>query len=209
MIGYPRKFRRLDFPDMTVSIVNSMAYRMVLVASGSHHATVSFTPKSDWDLAAAELIASEAGAVVTNLRGENFRYDRDSVKELGVICAGPSMHALLLERVKPVIAEFDKSDNKVKDFGFMGTRMSDRKKDNDIQLLHLVIGGELVDPNRTEFKDLTKVDFVGAYANYADAEVAWKSAAQRTVDNAHMRYFVLHAHELIDPDKDGVIGPFD
>lgn len=209
MIGYPRKFRRLDFPDMTVSIVNSMAYRMVLVASGSHHATVSFTPKSDWDLAAAELIASEAGAVVTNLRGENFRYDRDSVKELGVICAGPSMHALLLERVKPVIAEFDKSDNKVKDFGFMGTRMSDRKKDNDIQLLHLVIGGELIDPNRTEFKDLTKVDFVGAYANYADAEVAWKSAAQRTVDNAHMRYFVLHAHELIDPDKDGVIGPFD
>jgi len=65
---------------------------------------------------------------------------------------------------------------------------------------------DVVDPNKTEFKDLTQVDFVGAYANFADAKAAWKSAAQRTVDNAHMRYFVLHAHELIDPDKDGIIG---
>lgn len=74
------------------------------------------------------------------------------------------------------------------------------------QLLHLVIGGELVDPMKTEFRDLTKVDFVGAYANFADARAAWKGAAQRSVDNAHMRYFVLHAHDLIDPDNDGVIG---
>jgi myo-inositol-1(or 4)-monophosphatase len=59
---------------------------------------------------------------------------------------------------------------------------------------------------KTEFKDLTNIDFVGAFPNYDAARDAWKSAAQRTVDNAHMRYFVLHAHELIDPDKDGVIG---
>lgn len=74
------------------------------------------------------------------------------------------------------------------------------------QLLHLVIGGELVDPNKTRFIDLSKVEFVGAYPNYASARTAWKAAAQRTVDNAHMRYFVLHAHELIDPDNDGIIG---
>lgn len=204
MVGYPRKFRRLDWPEMRVSVINSMAYRIALVASGKCDATVSFTPKSDWDLAAAELIAREAGAVITNLRGKRFRYDQDSVSEFGVICAGPTLHALLLDRVTPVIAKFEKSENKTKDFGFMGTRMTDRKE--DVQLLHLVIGGELLDPNKTTFKDLEKVDFVGAFANYNDAHAAWKSAAQRTVDNAHMRYFVLHAHELIDPDKDGIIG---
>lgn len=75
---------------------------------------------------------------------------------------------------------------------------------NDRQLLHLVIGGELKDigPNATEFKDLSKVDFVGAYPNYSEARDAWRAAAQRTVDNAHMRYFVIHAHKLLDPGHD-------
>ena len=213
MVGYARKFRRLGWPDMNCHVANSMAYRMVLVACGQADATVAFTPKSDWDVAAAALIASEAGAVVTNLHGAVPSYDGESTSGLGIICAGKSLHALLLARVTPVIAQFQKSDNKVKDFGFMGTSRTDRKLKEtnmsdtpNMQLLHLVIGGELVDPNKTEFKDLTQVDFVGAYANFADAKAAWKSAAQRTVDNAHMRYFVLHAHELIDPDKDGIIG---
>jgi myo-inositol-1(or 4)-monophosphatase len=68
------------------------------------------------------------------------------------------------------------------------------------QLLHLVIGGELVDLDRAEFKDLKGVDFVGAFPNYAAAYDAWKAAAQRTVDNARMRYFILHAHRLLDPE---------
>ena len=204
MVGYPRKFRRLDWPKMDTIVANSMAYRIAMVASGERDATVSFTPKSDWDLAAAELIAAEAGATITNLAGDDFQYDRKSTSEFGVICAGPDLHALLLERVTPVIDQFKTSQDKVKDFGFMGTRMSDRK--DAMQLLHLVIGGELVDPNKTQFIDLTKVDFIGAYGSYDDAHAAWKSAAQRTVDNAHMRYFILHAHELIDPDKDGIIG---
>lgn len=68
------------------------------------------------------------------------------------------------------------------------------------QLLHLVVGGELEELEHVEFRDLKKIDFVGAYPNYAEARDAWKSAAQRTVDNAHMRYFVIHAHRLIDPD---------
>ena len=73
------------------------------------------------------------------------------------------------------------------------------------QLLHLVIGGELkeVGPTACEFKDLEKVEFVGAFPDYASARDAWKSAAQRTVDNAHMRFFVIHAHRLLDPSEGG------
>ncbi len=205
MVGYPRKFRRLNWPEMQVSVVNSMAYRMALVACGRADATVAFTPKSDWDLAAAELIATEAGAVVTDLRGKKIRYDEQSVRSLGVICAGPVLQALIRERINPVISEFETSENRKRDFGFLGTSMTDRNA-SDVQLLHLVIGGELIDPNKTEFKNLDKIDFVGAYASFENAHAAWKSAAQRTVDNAHMRYFILHAHELIDPDKDGIIG---
>ena len=67
------------------------------------------------------------------------------------------------------------------------------------QLLHLVIGGELKALDRIEFEDLTAVDFVGAFPNYKAAYDAWKGAAQRTVDNARMRYFIIHAHRLLDP----------
>ena len=68
------------------------------------------------------------------------------------------------------------------------------------QLLHLVFGGELVALGGTEFKDLDKVDIVGIYPNYAASQVAWKAKAQQTVDNAHMRYFIVHLHRLLDPD---------
>lgn len=71
------------------------------------------------------------------------------------------------------------------------------------QLLHLVIGGELKEVGGTEFRDLSKVDFVGAYPNYAAAKQAWKGKAQASVDNALMRYFVIHAHRLMDPSQDG------
>jgi hypothetical protein len=70
------------------------------------------------------------------------------------------------------------------------------------QLLHLVIGGELSALDSAEFADLSKVDFIGAFPNYAEAHSAWKAAAQRTVDNARMRYFVIHAHRLLDPEPD-------
>lgn len=68
------------------------------------------------------------------------------------------------------------------------------------QLLHLVIGGELKDLSKVEFEDLSKVDFIGAFPDYKTAYDAWKSAAQRTVDNAEMRYFIIHAHKLLDPE---------
>ena len=70
------------------------------------------------------------------------------------------------------------------------------------QLLHLVIGGELKRLDRPEFEDLKAIDFVGAYPNYKMAYDAWKGAAQRTVDNARMRYFIIHAHRLLDPGND-------
>lgn len=71
------------------------------------------------------------------------------------------------------------------------------------QLLHLVFGGELKEVGGTEFRDLTKLDFVGAYPDYASARAAWKAKAQATVDNALMRYVVVHAHRLLDPAQDG------
>jgi len=70
------------------------------------------------------------------------------------------------------------------------------------QLLHLVLGGELVDPQSTAFKDLSKVDIVGLYPNYAEAEKAWRDKAQKTVDDANTRYFVVHLHRLLDPSTD-------
>lgn len=69
------------------------------------------------------------------------------------------------------------------------------------QLLHLVFGGELAALDKVEFRDLNNVHFVGLYPNYAKARDAWKAAAQATVDNAHMRYFVVHLHRLLQPDE--------
>jgi hypothetical protein len=67
------------------------------------------------------------------------------------------------------------------------------------QLLHLVFGGELKSLTDVEFTDLDKLDIVGIYPNYAEAYKAWKAVAQRTVDNAQMRYFIVHIHRLLDP----------
>lgn len=80
--------------------------------------------------------------------------------------------------------------------------MSDKQADEPKQLLHLVFGGELTSLDGVEFKDLDGLDIVGIYPDYASAQAAWKGAAQRTVDNAHMRYFVVHLHRLLDPETD-------
>jgi len=70
------------------------------------------------------------------------------------------------------------------------------------QLLHLVFGGELKDPQSNEFRDLDKLDIVGIYPNYKTAYEAWREKAQATVDNAHMRYFIVHMHRLLEPESD-------
>lgn len=71
----------------------------------------------------------------------------------------------------------------------------------DRQLLHLVFGGELVDLEDIRFRDLSALDIVGIYPSYATAYDAWKEKAQLTVDNAQMRYFIVHLHRLLDPEK--------
>ncbi len=71
------------------------------------------------------------------------------------------------------------------------------------QLLHLVFGGEVNRLDSAEFKDLNQLDIVGIYPNYTTAYGAWKAKAQQTVDNAHMRYFIVHLHRLLDPDSSG------
>jgi myo-inositol-1(or 4)-monophosphatase len=71
------------------------------------------------------------------------------------------------------------------------------------QLLHLVIGGELRDVAHYEFRNLKALDFVGAFPSYREAYAAWQAKAQATVDNALMRYFIIHAHRLLDPEELG------
>lgn len=77
--------------------------------------------------------------------------------------------------------------------------MSDIPQQTPKQMLHLVFGGELYDVAGTQFKNLDKLDIVGIYPSYASAYAAWKAKAQGTVDNAEMRYFIVHLHRLLDP----------
>lgn len=72
------------------------------------------------------------------------------------------------------------------------------------QLLHLVFGGELSSVERIEFNDLSALDIVGIYPNYKTAYDAWKTAAQRSVDSAQTRYFIVHLHRLLEPEQEGV-----
>lgn len=68
------------------------------------------------------------------------------------------------------------------------------------QLLHLVFGGEQTSLSKLEFRDLDQLDLVGIFPDYESAHAAWKAKAQATVDNAHMRYFIVHLHRLLDPE---------
>lgn len=78
--------------------------------------------------------------------------------------------------------------------------MSDKSIEPEEQLLHLVFGGELTNLENITFKDLEDLDIVGIYPNYASAYNVWKEKAQSTVDNANMRYFIVHMHRLLDPE---------
>ena len=73
------------------------------------------------------------------------------------------------------------------------------EKEPKRQLLHLVLGGELTDIEGIEFKDLAALDIVGVFPDYQSAYAAWKAKAHATVDNAHIRYFIVHLHRLLDP----------
>ena len=83
---------------------------------------------------------------------------------------------------------------------FDAKRMILRCAEHTKQLLHLVFGGELAALDKVDFTNLAALDIVGIFPSYAEAHKAWKAAAQRTVDNAHMRYFIVHIHRLMDPE---------
>ena len=70
------------------------------------------------------------------------------------------------------------------------------------QLLHMVLGGRLIDATSTEFENLDEVDIVGVFPDYASAHKAWQAKAYATVDDAMTRYFIVHMHRLMDPDQD-------
>ena len=92
---------------------------------------------------------------------------------------------------------FSSKQHQLRDLGFI-TDMAG--EDGKKQLLHLVFGGELTKLGSTEFRDLDGLDIVGIFPDYKSAELAWKAKAQATVDNAHMRYFIVHLHRLLEPD---------
>jgi myo-inositol-1(or 4)-monophosphatase len=90
------------WPPMQIASRNSVAYRLCLVAAGDFDAALALSSKSEWDLAAADLIATEAGCLVTNHKGDPFRYNQPSPKARSLVCAGPALHRLLLDRVQPI-----------------------------------------------------------------------------------------------------------
>ena len=86
------------WPPMRFEKRNALAYRMALVAGGAFDATVALTPKWDWDVAAGALIAREAGAIVTDHLGEDWRFNRPDPRQASLICSAPALHPLILER---------------------------------------------------------------------------------------------------------------
>lgn len=109
MVGDPRIFKAKvwtePWPEMRIEQRNSTAYRLCLVASGAWDATVTFAPKADWDLAAADLIASEAGGYVGDHAGRAFAYNRAIPQQPSLVCAAPGLAPLILERVRHIAVE--------------------------------------------------------------------------------------------------------
>ena len=188
VVGDPDLLRPPAWPPWTVARRNALAYRLALVAAGRFDATISPTPKREWDIAAGALIAEEAGAAVTDAAGVPLRFNTPEAKTPGLVACAPGLLPLILARTAARARPSPAPEPR--------PAMAN-------QLLHLVFGGELSHVDTTEFRDLSKLDFVGAFPDYASARAAWKSRSQATVDNAHMRYFIVHAHRLLDPAKDG------
>ena len=179
---------------------NATLLRLAYVAAGEWDAAVVLGRKSDWDLAAGTVLVAEAGGIATTHLGEPFVFNRQTPAQRSVIAAGKALHPLLVEQVSRVkLPDPQAESSKIKTNETEPTQMG-QSSESEKQLLHIVIGGVLKDVREVEFEDLSTLDFVGAYPNYAQAYDAWKNAAHRTVDNAEMRYFILHAHKLLDPE---------
>ncbi len=99
---FRKPYWREPWPEVETRWVNSVAYRLALVAAGQAEATLSLTPKSEWDVAAAALILEEAGGLVSDHTGETFRYNRPEPRLPSVIGAGPTIHHAIIERTNRV-----------------------------------------------------------------------------------------------------------
>lgn len=209
---------RVEFADPRP---NATLYRLALVASGVWDAAFVLWHKSDWDIAPGEILVREAGGLATTHDGEGFRFNRAHPAQKSLLAAGPVLHGLLKDRLGVVRLPdpAPKSRPAPRQTGAPAmSRPADSSTRNPAmiktspaadshahtrpqrQLLHLVLGGRLKSLQGVEFEDLSAVDFVGAFGSYAAAYDAWKAAAQRTVDQAETRYFILHAHRLLDPE---------
>ena len=193
----------MPWPEVELSdpVPNATLLRMAFVAEGLWDGVLVLGNKSDWDLAPATVLVHEAGGLATTHRAEPFVFNRKVCSQRSLLAAGKPLHSLLEARTRAVAIPDPNgaADSVKRDIKRSQPAMSEAPR-QDKQLLHLVIGGELKDVSQIEFEDLSKLDFVGAYPNYEAAYDAWKSAAQRTVDNAEMRYFIIHAHKLLDPE---------
>jgi len=155
--------------------------------------------KADWDLAAGTVMITEAGGQATTHAGEQLVFNQTVPAQRSVVASGNALHPLLVRRTGYVSIP----DPQARAPSPAARETTEPRKTMPEtagkQLLHIVFGGELKDVTSVEFEDLSKIDFVGAFPNYQAAYDAWKSAAQRTVDHAETRYFILHAHRLLDP----------
>lgn len=106
MLGEARMFAKptwpTPWPTMRIEARNSVAYRMALVAGAAFDACIAMSPKHDWDIAAADLIVSEAGGLSTDHKGQGFIYNRPIPRQTSLVCAGPALHPLLIERVNHI-----------------------------------------------------------------------------------------------------------
>ncbi|MFN7056711.1 inositol monophosphatase family protein [Hyphomonas sp.] len=197
---------------------NSTLLRLARVASGHWDAALVLGEKADWDVAAGAVLVAEAGGLATTHRGERLVFNQAVAAQPSVVASGNGLHPLLLRRSSVVRLPDPQARAPARPDGPDRTGQPDRarepapeppalKEANKMsptqtqgkQLLHIVFGGRLKDVTGVEFADLTQMDFVGAFPNYQAAYDAWKAAAQRTVDTAEIRYFILHAHRLLDP----------
>lgn len=177
---------------------NATLLRMAFVAAGDWDATLVLGEKADWDVAAGAVLVTEAGGRATTHLGEPLVFNQAVPAQRSVVASGNALHPLLVRRAEVVkIPDPQARAAKPLPVPTEPKRMNSAKTGK--QLLHIVFGGELKDVTGVEFEDLSQIDFVGAFPNYQEAYDAWKSAAQRTVDQAEMRYFILHAHKLLDP----------
>ena len=196
--GWPQ-----PWPALTVARPkpNATLLRLAFVASGAWDATLVLSHKSDWDLAAGSILVHEAGGRATTHKGEQLVFNQTVPAQRSIVASGNALHGLLVRRSEFVnIPDPQERAASIPPANQTEPAKMTEANTDTKQLLHIVFGGELKDVKEVEFEDLSKLDFVGAFPNYKAAYDAWKSAAQRTVDHAETRYFILHAHRLLDPE---------